>query len=75
MSVGNPLLECAAQCEKKYHHMRCAGLSYMPRDWLCGGCVSAGVLQMFRALRFEVYITNLDADMYIYAATRSIHEI
>jgi len=44
VSVNNPLLECAAQCDKKHRHMLCVGLAYVPRDWLCASCVSDGVM-------------------------------
>lgn len=43
-SVENPLLECAAQCDQKHHHMRCAGLTYMPKDWLCAPCTASGIM-------------------------------
>ena len=43
-SVDNPLLECVAQCDKKHHHMLCASMTYVPRDWLCGSCISTGVM-------------------------------
>ena len=43
-STADPLLECVAQCDGKYCHMRCANLDHIPtKDWLCEGCTKSGV--------------------------------
>jgi len=42
-ATDNPLLECVAQCKGAHYHMRCVGLSYMPRNWLCAPCIAVPV--------------------------------
>ena len=41
--VGHAL-ECVAQCGNKHHHMLCANMNHVPRDWLCRSCIEAGVM-------------------------------
>ena len=30
-------------CEEMHRHMRCVGLDYMPRSWLCAPCLAVPV--------------------------------